>query len=74
MYTWYEDHFVTYAKKNFVSQKTDLYKGDTHGKPSFLHFLTNNFFLQKSKKDPHIKYTWGNFHIIALGARLGGAA
>ena len=50
MYTWYEDHFVTYAKKNFVSQKTDLYKGDPHGKPGFLHFLTNKFFFLISDK------------------------
>ena len=45
MYTWYEDHFVTYAKKKIVSQKTDLYKGDPHGKPGYLQFLTKKKFF-----------------------------
>ena len=66
MYTWYKDHFVTYAKKNFVSQKTDLNKGDPHGNPSFLQFLTNKFFFRKRAKRILISTIYEEIFILSL--------
>ena len=66
MYTWYEDHFVSYVKKNFVSQKPDLYKGDPHGKPGFLQFLTNEIFFRKRAKRILISTIYEEIFILSL--------